>query len=169
MTLGEAVQTVIIDNLKRLITANDMVATKALINSIRYERKELLGLTTIDIIALDYIVDLNDGVPPMEIPTFVDFDTGPSISQLEIWIEAKGLDLNPFAVRANIMKFGTTWHRQGGSHIVTDTINDDAFKRIMELAKEDIKGTVKKQFQLLFRKPDYLDQALADGFFDDLK
>lgn len=168
MTADEAVQTVIIDKLKRLIEANDMVATRELLNSIRYEKNESLGLLSYDIVALDYIVDLNDGVAPIEIPTFDDFSTGPRISDLTKWIEAKGLDLNPFAVRANIMKFGTTWFREGGSHIVTDTINDEAFKQIVELAKPELQNKVKSTFKLLFKKPTAFDSALNSGFFDGL-
>ena len=43
MELGAAVQTMIIDKLKASIIDNDMVATKALLNSVRYEQKELLS------------------------------------------------------------------------------------------------------------------------------
>jgi len=154
MSLDEAVQTVIIDKLKRLIIDNDMVVTRALLNSVRFEKKELLGLTTIEIYALDYIVDLNDGVAPTDAANpgwSKDFSVLPSISEITKWIDAKGLDLNPFAVRANIIKFGTTWFRQGGSHIVTDSINDEAFKQVVELATPDLKIKIKEQWQLLFK------------------
>lgn len=154
MNLDEGIQAVIIDKLKRLIVENDMVATRALLNSVRFEKKELLGLTTYDIIALDYIIDLNDGVAPTaELnPNWTkDFSVIPSVSEIEKWIEAKGLDLNPFAVRANIIKFGTTWFRQGGSNIVTDSINDEAFKQVIELAKPDLQIKIKEQWQLLFK------------------
>ena len=49
MELGAAVQTIIIDKLKASIIDNDMVATKALLNSVRYEQKELLQQTIINI------------------------------------------------------------------------------------------------------------------------
>jgi len=142
MTTDEAVQTVIIDKLKRLIVDNDMVATRALLNSVRYEKKELLGLLTYDIIALDYIVDLNDGAPP---------GTEASIEDIQKWIAAKGLDLNPYAVKNSIKNLGTTWYRQGGSNIVTDSINDEAFKQVIELAKPDLQIKIKEQWQLLFK------------------
>jgi hypothetical protein len=151
MTADEAVQTVIIDKLKSLIEANDMVATRELLNSIRYEKNESLGLLSYDIIALDYIVDLNDGVAPIANPDFKDFGTGPQISKLIKWIDAKGLDYNPFAVRANIMKFGTSWFQKGGSHIVTDTINAEAFAQVVELAKPELQNKIKSQWQLLFK------------------
>jgi len=142
MTADEAVQTVIIDKLKRLIVENDMVATRALLNSVRYEKKELLGLLTYEIIALDYIVDLNDGAPP---------GTEASIEDIQKWIAAKGLDLNPYAVKNSIKNLGTTWYRQGGSNIVTDSINDEAFKQVIELAKPDLQIKIKEQWQLLFK------------------
>lgn len=144
MTIDEAVQTVIIDKLKRLIVANDMLATRALLNSVRFEKKDLLGQTTIDIIALDYIVGLDQGVEPGHIPE-------PTISELEKWISAKGLDLNPYAVKASIKNLGTTWFRVGGSHIITDSVNDEAFKEIIELAKPDLQIKIKEQWQLLFK------------------
>jgi len=142
MTPEEAIQTVIIDKLKRLIVENDMVATRALLNSVRYEKNESFGLISYDIIALDYIVDLNDGAPP---------GTEPNISDLQKWIAAKGLDLNPYAVKNSIKNLGTTWYRQGGSNIVTDSINDEAFKQVIELAKPDLKNKIKEQWQLLFK------------------
>lgn len=144
MTTGEAVQLVIIDKLKQLIVDNDMVATRALLNSVRYEENESFGQLSYDIIALDYIVGLDEGVAPGEQPV-------PEIAELEKWIAAKGLDLNPYAVRNSIIANGTTWFRQGGSHIVTDTINPEAFAQIIELSKDDIQNKIKSEWQLLFR------------------
>ena len=144
MTLDESVQTVIIDKIKRAIIDNDMVATRALLNSVRFDKKELLGLITYDIVALAYIVDLDLGVEPGKQPY-------PTIEALQKWIDAKNLPLNPYAVRANIIKNGTTWYQIGGSHIVTDSINDEAFKEVIELAKPDLQIKIKEQWQLLFR------------------
>ncbi len=144
MTLDEAVQTVIIDKLKRLIVDNDMVATRALLNSVHFEKKEQFSLIEIDIIALEYIVGLDEGIEPGHKPV-------PDISELERWIAAKGLDLNPYAVRNSIIANGTTWYRQGGSHIVTDSINDEAFKQVVELATPDLQIKIKEQWQLLFK------------------
>ena len=144
MELGAAVQTIIIDKLKASIIDNDMVATKALLNSVRYEQKELLQQTVINIYALDYIVGLNDGVAPEERPY-------PEIEEIKIWLAAKGLDLNPYAVKNSIIANGTTWYRQGGSHIVTDSINSEAFKQVVEMARPDLKNKIKKEWQLLFK------------------
>lgn len=144
MTTGDAVQLVIIDKLKQLIVDNDMVATRALLNSVRYEENASLGQLSYDIIALDYIVGLDEGVAPGEQPV-------PEIAELEKWIAAKGLDLNPYAVRNSIIANGTTWFRQGGSHIVTDTINSEAFAQIIELSKDDLQDKIKREWQLLFR------------------
>lgn len=144
MTIDEAVQSVIIDKLKQAIVDNDMVATRALYNSVRFEKKELLEQITIEIFALDYIVGLNDGIAPDEKPY-------PEIEEIKTWLAAKGLDLNPYAVRNSIIANGTTWFRQGGSNIVTDSINSEAFKQVIELATPDLKIKIKEQWQLLFK------------------
>lgn len=144
MEIGQAVQEIIIDTLKRAIIDNDMVATKALLNSVRYAQKELLNQTVIEIYALDYIVGLDKGVEPNEKPY-------PDIEDIKIWLDAKGLDLNPYAVRSSIIANGTTWHRQGGSHIVTDSINSETFKQVVEIARPNLQNKIKKEWQLLFK------------------
>lgn len=144
MTLDEAIQSQIIDKLKGLIIANDMVATRALLDSVRFEKKDLLQQTTYDIIALDYIVGLDQGVEPDEQPY-------PSIESLQRWIDAKGLDLNPWAVRNSIINNGTTWYRQGGSNIVTDSINAEAFNEAVRMAMPDLQNKIKDTWQLLFK------------------
>jgi hypothetical protein len=144
MTIDEAVQSVIIDKLKRSIIDNDMVATRALLNSVRFDKKDLLQQITIDIYALDYIVGLDLGVAPGEQPF-------PTIANIQIWLDAKGLDLNPYAVKANIIKNGTSWYQQGGSQIVTDSINAEAFNQVIELSKPDLQIKIKEQWQLLFQ------------------
>jgi len=144
MTTDEAVQTVIIDKLKGLIIENDMVATRALLNSVRYEKNESFNQLSYDIIALDYIVGLNDGIAPDETPY-------PSIANLQKWIDAKGLDLNPYAVRNSIINNGTSWFRLGGSDIVTDSINAERFNEVIRLATPDIKDKIKNRWQLLFK------------------
>jgi hypothetical protein len=144
MTTDEAVQTVIIDKLKGLIIENDMVATRALLNSVRYEKNESFNQLSYDIIALDYIVGLNDGIAPDEKPY-------PSIENLQKWIDAKGLDLNPYAVQNSIINNGTSWFRLGGSDIVTDSINAERFNEVIRLATPDIKDKIKNRWQLLFK------------------
>ena len=143
MELGDAVNQVIIQKLIASIIENDMVATRALLNSVRYTESNLLEETTITILALDYIVGLNDGIEPGATPI-------PTIADLEQWIAAKGLSLNPWAVRTNIIKNGTTWFQQGGSNIVTDAINDEAFKQVIELSRPELQNKIKLQWQLLF-------------------
>jgi len=144
MTTGEAVQLVIVDKLKDLILENDMVATRALLNSVRYEENVSFNQLSYDIIALDYIVGLDEGIAEGEQPY-------PTIENLQKWIDAKGLDLNPYAVRNSIINNGTTWYRQGGSHIVTDSINVEAFNEVVRLSMPDIKNKIKEQWQLLFK------------------
>lgn len=144
MTTDEAIQSVIIDKLKAAIVDKDMVATGALLQSVRFEKNESLGQLSYDIIAKDYIIGLNDGVEPQEMPY-------PTIGNIKIWLEAKGLDLNPYAVRNSIIANGTTWYRQGGSDIVTDSINDEAFREVIRLSLPDIKNNITKQWQLLFQ------------------
>ncbi len=142
MTTDEAIQLVIIDKLKASIIARDMVATRALLESVRYEKNESLCQLSYDIIALDYIVGLDEGLPPGTVAT---------IENLQIWIDAKGLELNPWAVQQSILNQGTTWHRIGGSHIVTDAINTETFNEVIRLSKDDIKENITKQWQLLFK------------------
>jgi hypothetical protein len=152
MTIDEAIQTVIIDKLKKSIVANDMIASKALLNSVHFEKKELLEMIEVDIIALDYIVGLDQGIGPTASEGWTkDFTRVPKVQEIQKWIDAKGLDLNAFAVRANIIKFGTSWYKKGGSHIVTDSINDEAFKQVVELASSELKIKIKDQWQLLFK------------------
>ena len=143
VNLSEAVQSEIIDPLKKSIIDRDMVATGALLNSIRFETKELLGRTEIIIYALDYIEDLNFGIRPERQPF-------PEIRDLIIWIEAKGLNLNPYAVRNSIISKGTFAFQIGGTDIVTDAINAEKFNRVVELASTEIKQKIIKQWQLLF-------------------
>jgi hypothetical protein len=145
MTTADAVQLVIIEKLKNSIIENDMVATRALLNSVRYEENRSNNQLSYDIIALDYIVGLDEGIEPNESPY-------PTIENIQKWIDAKGLDLNPFAVRNSIINNGTTWYRQGGSNIVTDAINPESFNRVIELSKLEIKQNITKQWQLLFQK-----------------
>ena len=143
MNLSEAVQSEIIDPLKKSIVDRDMVATGALLKSIRFEQKELLGRTEINIYALDYIEDLNFGIRPDRQPF-------PEISDLIIWIKAKGLDLNPYAVQNAIIAKGTFAFQIGGTNIVTDAINAEKFNKVVELASADLKQKIVKQWQLLF-------------------
>lgn len=144
MTIENAIELEIIEPLKAAIIRDDMVATGALLDSVRFEKNESLGVLSYDIIALDYIVGLDQGVAPGETPY-------PSIEEIQTWIAAKGLDLNPYAVRNSIISNGTTWYRQGGSHIVTDSINAESFNKVIALAMPDIKNNIQKTWQLLFK------------------
>jgi len=144
MTTDEAIQTVIIEKLKGLIIENDMVATRALLNSVRYEKNESFNQLSYDIIALDYIVGLNDGIEPGETPY-------PTIENIQKWIDAKGLDLNAYAVKNSIIRNGTTWFRLGGSDIVTESINSEKFNEVIRLSMPDIKNKITNTWQLLFK------------------
>lgn len=163
MKVEDAINLVIVEKLKGHIVSNDMVATGALLNSVRVEKTERLGIITYDIIANNYIEDLNYGIPGKPSPDFTDFDQDPRIAKLQEWIDAKGLDLNPFAVRANILKYGTTWFRQGGSNIVTDCINPEAFNQVIALAADDIKGKIRERSQKMYRNPAGSDTSSGDG------
>lgn len=144
MTTDQAIQIEIIDKLKALIISNDMVATRALLNSVRYEKNESFNQLSYDIIALDYIVGLDEGIEPQQTPY-------PTIENIQKWINAKGLDLNPYAVKNSIIKNGTSWYQIGGSHVVTNIINQQAFNEVINLSKEEIKQNITKQWQLLFK------------------
>ena len=144
MTTDEAIQTVIIEKLKGLIIENDMVATRSLLNSVRYEKNESFNQLSYDIIALDYIVGLNDGIEPGETPY-------PTIENIQKWINAKGLDLNAYAVRNSIITNGTSWYKIGGSAIVTESINAEKFNEVIRLSMPDIKNKITNTWQLLFK------------------
>ena len=144
MTTGEAVQLVIVDKLKALILENDMVATRALLNSVRYEENVSFNQLSYDIIALDYIVGLDEGIAEGEQPY-------PTIENLQKWIDAKGLDLNPYAVRNSIINNGTTWYRQGGSNIIKETFNVEAINEVVRLSKPDIQKQIRETWLLLFK------------------
>lgn len=144
MTTGEAVQLVIVDKLKDLILENDMVATRALLNSVRYEENVSFNQLSYDIIALDYIVGLDEGIAEGEQPY-------PTIENLQKWIDAKGLDLNPYAVRNSIINNGTTWYRQGGSNIIKETFNVEAINEVVRLSKPDIQKQIRETWLLLFK------------------
>lgn len=144
MTLDESIQLVIVDKLKKGIIDRDMVATGKLLDSVRFEKEQKGSEVTYNIIALDYIEGLEFGIEPGQEP--------PSIENLKIWIAAKGLDLNPYAVRNSIINQGTTWYRQGGSQVVTSVINEEAFNEVIELSKDEIKNKIVEQWQYLFKK-----------------
>jgi len=145
MSIEDAIQVTIIEPLKAALIANDMVATGALLNSVQLRKDDtVLQQTVYNIVALDYIVGLDLGVEPGETPY-------PTIPDIQRWIDAKGLDLNPYAVRNSIIANGTTWYRQGGSHIVTDSINAEAFQQVITLAGPEIKNNIVQQWQLLFK------------------
>jgi hypothetical protein len=143
MGVNEAVQIEIIDKLKKAMVDRDMVATGAMLKSIRFETTELLQQTTVNIYALDYIGDLEFGVEPERRPP-------PTIEALTTWAKAKDLDLNPYAVQNAIIAKGTIAYQIGGTNIVSDTINTESFNRVVELASSEIKLKIKKQWQLLF-------------------
>lgn len=144
MKIEDAISEVIIDPLKKSIIDKDMVATGNLLKSVRFDLKKGLIDYEINIFALDYIVGLNDGIEPKKKPY-------PEISEIQQWLQKKGLDLNPYAVIDSIIVNGTTWYRQGGSNIVTDAINNESFKKIIELSKDEIQLKIKQQWQLLFK------------------
>lgn len=144
MTTDQAVQEVIIEKLRASIIANDMVATRALLNSVRFEKNESFNQLSYDIIAFDYIVGLDEGVEPRAQPF-------PTIENLSRWIAAKGLDLNPYAVQQSIIANGTTWYRIGGSDIVKDAINTEAFNEVVRLSMPDLKDKIVSEWQLLFK------------------
>jgi len=121
-----------------------MVATRALLNSVRYEENVSFNQLSYDIIALDYIVGLDEGIAEGEQPY-------PTIENLQKWIDAKGLDLNPYAVRNSIINNGTTWYRQGGSNIIKETFNVEAINEVVRLSKPDIQKQIRETWLLLFK------------------
>ena len=74
---------------------------------------------------------------------------GISFFATELWLEAKGLSLNPYAVKNKIDLKGTETYRIGGrTDIYTDTIDDDyARGAFLEQIQEQVIKTITKEFR----------------------
>jgi hypothetical protein len=139
MDLAAIVDDEFIQPLRGAIVAEDMVATRQLIDSLTMESEKTPDKDTVRVYAQSYILELRDGEQ---------YKSPPTIEDIEIWIDAKGLSgiLEPYAVLANIRTEGTTWDQKGGSLLLKEIISEENIKRITDIAVEQ-----KKQELINFR------------------
>jgi hypothetical protein len=132
MDLAAIVDDEFIQPLRGAIVAENMVATRQLIDSLSLESEVTPGKETVRVYAQAYILELRDGEQ---------YNSPPSIEDIEIWIEAKGLSgvLEAYAVLANIRAEGTSWDQQGGSLKLKAVISEENIKRITDIAVEQKK------------------------------
>lgn len=130
MSLEAIVDDEFIQPLRGALTAENMIATRQLIESVKMESSILPNREEVKVYAESYILELRDGEQ---------YKSPPTIDGIKIWVEAKGLDgvLDPYAVLGTILSEGTTWDKQGGSVRLKEVISDDNLQRIMNIAVED--------------------------------
>jgi hypothetical protein len=142
MDLEALVDDELIQPLRGAIVAEDMVATRQLIESISTQTTKTETIDEVRVYAEDYILQLRDGTQ---------FENPPSLEDIETWIEAKGLagTLDPYAVLASILSEGTSWDRQGGSTKLQEVLSPENVQRIMNIAIEENKNEILKTSWLL--------------------
>lgn len=127
MDLAAIVEKEFTQPLKDAIVADDLIATRQLINSVAQDVEITATKQTVRVMAEKYILELRDGEQ---------YKSPPTLEAIEKWIIAKGLEgtLNAYAVLNSIEVNGTTWDRQGGSVELQAVINKANVKRVMGVA-----------------------------------
>ena len=98
--------------IEEIAVSKNMVATRRTLNSLQVIPSDTGG----KLVAAEHIIYLEDGRGPTS-PTgpYMKSPDGKSLTEtIAAWIDAKGLDLNPYAVAKKIHKEGTKLYRQGG-------------------------------------------------------
>jgi hypothetical protein len=142
MNLEGIVDDELVQPLRGAIVAEDMIATRQLIESISLEVTKTPRLEEVKVYAESYILELRDGEQ---------YKSPPTLESIRTWIEAKGLDgvLDPAVVLGTILAEGTTWDRKGGSAKLQEVLNPDNIQRIMNIAVEASIDEIKRtQWQL---------------------
>ena len=119
-----------IQPLRGAIDAEDMVATRQLIESIGLVDTSTDNKIEVSVVAESYILELRDGEQ---------YKSKPTLQDIQTWLDAKGLLLDARAVLANILTEGTSWDKKGGSEQLQNIINEDNVKRIVDIAIEELK------------------------------
>ena len=119
-----------IQPLRGAIVAEDMVATRQLIESIGLVDTSTDTKIEVSVVAESYILELRDGEQ---------YKSKPTLQDIQTWLDAKGLILDAHAVFANILTEGTSWDKKGGSEQLQNIINEDNVKRIVDIAVEELK------------------------------
>ena len=137
MDLIQIVENEFTQPLREAIANDDLIATRKLINSISQIKTESNGQITIDVFAESYILNLRDGTQ---------YENNLSLSDIETWIEAKGLtgSLDAGAVYNSILTNGTIWDRQGGVQGLKNIINKINVQRVMDILISEAKNQILK-------------------------
>lgn len=133
MSLEALVDDEFVQPLRGAITAENMIATRQLIESLSLQSTNTENIEEVRVYAEDYILELRDGEQ---------YKSPPTIEGLTAWIEAKGLALDPYAVLATILTEGTSWDQKGGSVKLQNVLNEQNVARIMAIAVEESKNEI---------------------------
>lgn len=130
MDLEALVDDEFVQPLRGAITADNLIATRQLINSVTTTSNITANKQEVKVFAEAYILELRDGEQ---------YKSPPTIEDIRTWIDAKGLDgiLDPYAVLATIQTEGTTWDRKGGSTQLQAVLNPENVQRIMNIAIDE--------------------------------
>lgn len=142
MDLEALVDDELIQPLRGAIVADDLVATRQLIESVSMQTTKTDNLEEVRVYAESYILELRDGEQ---------YKSPPTIEDITTWVEAKGLAgiLDPYAVLATIRTEGTTWDRKGGSPQLQSILNEGNIQRIMDIAIDETINEISKTEWLL--------------------
>lgn len=135
MDLESLVDDMFVQPLKGAIVAENMVATKQLIESVEAKDTSTKDKTEISVVAESYILELRDGEQYKKKPTLQDIQT---------WLDAKGLFLDANSVLANILTEGTSWDKKGGSVLLQEVISENNVNNIVNIAVEEYKQDLNK-------------------------
>lgn len=135
MDLESLVDDMFVQPLKGAIVAENMVATKQLIESVEIKDTSTKDKTEISVVAESYILELRDGEQYKRKPTLQDIQT---------WLDAKGLFLDANSVLANILTEGTSWDKKGGSVLLQEVISEKNVNNIVNIAVEEYKQDLNK-------------------------
>jgi hypothetical protein len=135
MDLESLVDDMFVQPLKGAIVAENMVATKQLIESVETKDTSTKDKTEISVVAESYILELRDGEQYKKKPTLQDIQT---------WLDAKGLFLDANSVLANILTEGTSWDKKGGSVLLQEVISENNVNNIVNIAVEEYKQDLNK-------------------------
>lgn len=142
MNLEALVDDELIQPLRGAIAADDLVATRQLIESVSMQTTKTDDIDEVRVYAESYILELRDGEQ---------YKSQPTIEDITVWVEAKGLDgiLDPYAVLATILTEGTTWDKKGGSPQLQSILNEGNIQRIMNIAIDETINEISKTEWLL--------------------
>ena len=95
-------------------------------------------------LAAEYAFDVDNGLPPS---TFV------PVQDLAIWIEAKGLRLDPLKVQEGILERGTRTWQSGGMFLLAEIFDQEYIDEITAIIKDDIQQQILTQIKRGFKIP----------------